>query len=87
MRAAYPFIVVLHADIAAHGDLPLVLTHAMQRASGRLMPAIRHAGQPFLIALAAMFSISNGVLRHCLGSAAAYRDEITRGIDWLFTGV
>jgi len=27
------------------------------------------------------------VLREPVGPVAAYRDEIIRGIDWLFTGV
>ena len=34
-----------------------------------------------------MTSLPRTVLRHPLGSVAACRDEITRALDWLFTGV
>jgi hypothetical protein len=32
-------------------------------------------------------SVPKTALREPLGSLASYSDEITRGIDWLFTGV
>lgn len=91
MRAAYPFLVQLHADIAAEGDprviAPMILAQALPKANSRVMPEVRHDGRQYLIGLPLMFSVSRGELRHSLGSVAAYRDDITRALDWLFTGV
>jgi hypothetical protein len=91
MRAAYPYVVQLHADIAAEGDprvvAPMMPFQALPKAIGRVMPAVRHGERQYLIGLALMFSVSKGALRHPLGSIDAYRDDITRALDWLFTGV
>ena len=91
MRAAYPYVVQLHADVAAEGDPRVVAQlmpfQALPKAVGRLMPTVRHGERHYLIGHPLMFSISRMQMRNPLGSIAAYRDEITRALDWLFTGV
>ncbi|HEY7576098.1 MAG TPA: CcdB family protein [Acetobacteraceae bacterium] len=90
-RRAFPFIAVLQADIAGEGRgrvvAPLAPRRAMPDAVGRLLPVVRHDGVEFLLALELMTSVPLGVLRQKLGSIAQHRDDITRALDWLFTGV
>lgn len=90
-RHAFPLIAVLQADIAGEGHLlivaPLAPRRSMPDAVGRLLPAVRHGGDEFLLALELMTSVSTGALRQKLGSIAQHRDDITRALDWLFTGV
>ncbi len=90
-RASYPFLVVLQADLSAEkaGRIvaPMTPAAAMAGSAGRLLPVVEHAGQKYRLVLELMTSLPRTVLRHPLGSIAAYRDEITRALDWLFTGV
>jgi toxin CcdB len=90
-RAAFPFIAVLQADVADEGRgriiAPMAPRSAMPSAPGWIAPLVRHADQNYLLVLELMTSISRTVLRAPLGSVAAHRDEITRALDWLFTGV
>jgi hypothetical protein len=48
---------------------------------------VRHDGQDFYLALDAMTSLPKSALRDPVGSIASHRYEITRALDWLFTGV
>jgi hypothetical protein len=59
----------------------------MPDAVGRLLPIVQHDGSEFLLALELMTTVPIRVLRQNLGSIAQYRDDITRALDWLFTGV
>jgi toxin CcdB len=90
-RAAFPFIAVLQADLSAESRsrmvAPMAPRAALPGAAGRLLPIVRHDGREFLIAVELMMSLPISALRNALGSIAAHRDEITRAIDWLFTGV
>jgi len=89
--AAFPYVVVLQADIAPEGRgrvvAPIIPRHAMPGAAGRLLPLVRHAGQDFHLALELMTSLPMRALRNPVGSIASYRDDITRALDWLFTGI
>ncbi len=90
-RRAFPFLAVLQADLAGDGRgrivAPLAPRSAMPGAVGRLLPIVEHDGAQFLLALELMTSIPRDALRQKLGSIAAHRDDITRALDWLFTGV
>jgi toxin CcdB len=90
-RGAFPFIAVLQADLSAEGRsriiAPMAPRAAMPGAAGCLLPVVRHDGRAFLLAVELMTSLPIGALRNKLGSIATYRDDITRAIDWLFTGV
>jgi toxin CcdB len=90
-RRAFPFIAVLQADIADEGRgrviAPLVPRVALRGAVGRLLPVVRHEGHDFYLALEAMTSLPKSAFRNPVGSIASHRHEITRALDWLFTGV
>lgn len=66
---------------------PMAPRQAMPNAAGRLMPIVRHEEQDFLLAIELMTALPTTALRHPIGSIAGHRDDITRAIDWLFTGV
>jgi toxin CcdB len=90
-RRAFPLITVLQADLAGEGPgtivAPLAPRAALPDAVGRLMPIVRHGDGEYLLAIELMTSIPRTELRQPLGSIAAHRDDITRALDWLFTGV
>jgi toxin CcdB len=90
-RAAFPFIAVVQADLSAEGRsrmvAPMAPRAAMPGAAGRLLPIVRHDGHAFLLAVELMVSLPVTALRDPLGSIAAHRDDITRAVDWLFTGI
>lgn len=66
---------------------PMVPRERMPNAKGRLYPVVRHDSTELLVLIELMTSVPAGVLGSPVGSIAAYRDEITRALDWLFTGV
>ncbi|MBN9561260.1 MAG: CcdB family protein [Alphaproteobacteria bacterium] len=90
-RASYPFLAVLQADLSAERDgrivAPMAPVGALTGSAGRLLPVVEHAGQKYYLILELMTSLPRHVLRNPLGSVATFRDEITRALDWLFTGV
>lgn len=90
-RAAFPYIAVLQADLAGEGSgriiAPMAPRAALPGAPGRLMPVVVHAGQEFMLALELMTAIPRAALLAPLGSIAQQREDITRGLDWLFNGV
>jgi hypothetical protein len=51
------------------------------------LPIVQHNGREFLLATELMTSLPISALGTPLGSIAVHRDDITRAIDWLFTGV
>ncbi|MGH7091767.1 MAG: CcdB family protein [Stellaceae bacterium] len=90
-QAAFPYIAVLQADLAGEGSgriiAPMAPRAALPEAAGRLMPVVVHDGGEFLLALELMTALPRAALRTPLDSIAQHRDDITRGLDWLFTGV
>jgi post-segregation antitoxin (ccd killing protein) len=86
-------MVALADYVAAHGD-PAAELHAMfdgpdaacffANPAPRTRAAQWHA---FLLAVDLMVSLPVTALRDPLGSIAAHRDDITRAVDWLFTGI
>ena len=90
-RHAFPFIAVLQADIAEEGRgrivAPMVPRSRLPGAAGRLLPVVKLGDEDFYPALKSMTSVPVRVLRHPVGSIAGHGDQITRALDWLFTGV
>lgn len=89
-RTAFPFVVLLQADVVEIRRriiAPMAPTIAMPGVVGRIAPVVRHAGQDFFLVLELMTTVPAHALREPLGSIAAYRDDITRALDWLFTGI
>ncbi len=90
-RRAFPFVVVLQADLA-EGDRRLVAPIApyvapFTSAQSRALPLIEHDAKHYAVALPLISSLPCNVLRRVVGSLAAYRDDITRALDWLFFGI
>jgi toxin CcdB len=91
-RQAFPFVVVvLQADLA-EGDRRLVAPVApyvgpFTSAQSRALPLIEHDAKRFAVALPLISSLPRNMLRRAVGSLAAYRDDITRALDWLFFGI
>jgi toxin CcdB len=90
-RRAFPFVVVLQADLA-EGDRRLVAPVApyvgpFTSAQSRALPLIEHDAKRFAVALPLVSSLPRNMLRRAVGSVAAYRDDITRALDWLFFGI
>ena len=89
-RSAFPLIAVLQADVAEGRNrmvAPMAPRTAMPGAAGRLMPVVQHDGGEYLLAIELMVSIPPRDLRHAVGSIRSQRDDITRALDWLFTGI
>ncbi len=90
-RPAFPFVVVLQADLA-EGDRRLVAPVAPYVApftsvQTRVLPLIEHDAERYTVALPLIGSLPRNALRRTVGSLAAYRDDITRALDWLFFGI
>ncbi len=90
-RRAFPFVVVLQADIA-EGETRLIAPVAphsgpLASATSRALPLIGHDGNQYAVALPLISALPRNQLRTAVGSLASYRDEITRALDWLFFGI
>jgi toxin CcdB len=90
-RRAFPFVVVLQSDVA-DSDTRLIAPlapHAGPLASGssRALPLVNHDGGRYAIALPLIGTLPRNRLRDAAGSVAAYRDDITRALDWLLFGI
>lgn len=89
-RAAFPFIVDVQSNLAEGRDrlvAPLVAAGNLPKATGRVSPLVRHDGQDYRLALMLMTAVPARRLTDAVGSVGTHRDDITRAIDWLFTGV
>ena len=90
-RRAFPFIVVLQADIA-EGDSRLIAPLAPQvgplaSAASRALPIIDHDDKRYAVTLPLISSMPRHQLKTSVGSLASYRADITRALDWLFFGI
>jgi len=87
-RAAYPLIAVLHADVA-EGDERVVapLIRGAEVRPSRMRPRIQHEGDDYQVLVRLLGLVPTRLLRHPVGSVAAWRDDLTRALDWLFFGI
>ena len=86
-RVSQPFLVNLQAD-GADGPLCLacpLFAPATLRSSKTVIPVV-FEGRSYLLALLLMKAVDRHSLRRPAGSIAAYREDILRALDWLFTG-
>ena len=91
-RRAYPFVIVLQADIASEGNTTLVAPvapHDGPLASGqsRVLPLIECDGKRYVLVLPLLSALPRRNLRDVRDSLARYRDDITRALDWLLWGI
>ena len=90
-RAAYPFVVILQADLA-EGDRRIVApvvprTGPLASQQNRVLPVVTHEGREFMVLVPLLGSLPTAQLKTRLDSMAAWRDDITRALDWLLWGV
>ena len=87
-RQSFPFIVLIEQDFA-HSDERLCAPLLQEQQRGlpsRGSPTVIVNGSTFQLILQQMRPFSGRLLRRPVGSIAAYRDDIVRALDWLFTG-
>jgi hypothetical protein len=85
-----PFIVELQANVVDGRDrivAPLIPATSLVTAAGRQIPLIHYDGTAYHLIVPSMVLVPRGRLRHPVGTIRAYRDDIVRAIDWLFTGL
>jgi hypothetical protein len=89
-RRAFPYIVVLQADIAAFGRERIIAFLAAKTqvgpVSGRLMPVVLIGGREFVV-LTPITNVPASELRGPVGDLGAFRDRIVDAIDWTFLGI
>jgi toxin CcdB len=87
-RSAYPYVVVLQADVAALGHERIVAflaPHAqVGHISGRLMPVVTLDKRSFVVLMPSMTNIPVTALRKSIGNLQAYRESILDAIDATF---
>lgn len=80
--------------ILQHDHLAIVRTRIVAPLIGpedikrldRLHPLVKFAGQDFVLAMEQMATVDIADLRAPEGDVEAYRDQITRALDFLFSG-
>jgi toxin CcdB len=88
-RAGFPLVAELQANVAEGRDrmvAPMAPLAAYPGGSGRLSPIVQHGGQAFYLVMPLMGLLPRSRLIEPVGTIRAYRDDIVRAIDWLFTG-
>lgn len=90
-RRAYPYVVVLQADIAALGRERIIAFLAAREqigpVGGRLMPVVEIEGREFVLLMPSLTNVPARELRGSVGDLTAFRDRIVDAIDWTFLGV
>ena len=89
-RRAFPFVVVLQADIAALGQERIIAFLAPRAQlgpiAGRLMPVVEIGDRQFVLLMPSITNVPVAELRGQVGNLAAFRDRIVDAIDWTFLG-
>lgn len=90
LRSIYPLIAQLQSDVSEGRECivaPLTPFSLMPAPESRLRPTIRHDGTDYAVVMRLMGAIPTTHLRRPVGSIAAWRDDISRALDWLFFGI
>jgi hypothetical protein len=89
-RVAYPLIVQLQANIVEGPErivAPLTHADALPGPESRMRPRVRHDDRDYVVVMRLMSPLPVRLLRHPVGSIAAWRDDINLALDWLFFGL
>ena len=90
-RRAFPYVVVLQADIAALGQERIIAFLAPRAQlgpiAGRLMPVVEVDERPFVLLMPSITNVPAAELRGPVANLGAYRDRIVDAIDWTFLGI
>jgi toxin CcdB len=89
-RGAYPYVVVLQADVAALGRERIVAflaPHAQAgNVAGRLMPVVTIDKRSFVVLMPSITNVPVSALRDSVGNLQAFRESILDAIDATFIG-
>ena len=90
-RRAYPYVVVLQADLADTGRerivAPLAPRARLTGTAGRLTPHVKVANVDHVLLVPSLAALPAAELRELRGQLTAYRDQIVAALDYLFLGV
>jgi toxin CcdB len=90
-RRAYPYVVVLQAEVAHIGRdravAPTVPRAALPAIPGRLTPVVRIKGKDFVLLVTSLTTLPATSLGTPVASLADRREGILAAIDYLFFGV
>ena len=90
-RRAFPYVVVLQADIAAMGRERVVAFVAAKKqigpVGGRLMPVVEIGDREFVLLMPSITNVPVSELGASVGDVEAFRDKIVDAIDWMFLGI
>jgi len=90
-RRAFPYVVVLQADLAASGRERVIAFLAGRTqigpVGGKLMPVVEIGGREFVLLMPSITNVPASELRVPVANLAASRDRIIAAIDWMFLGV
>ncbi len=89
MRGAFPFLVVLQSDFVEGRNCILapLVPPPCDASLPRGLPIVEHEGQRYVLMLTLLGTMPATLFRAAAGSLRTYRDDIGRGLDWLFFGV
>ena len=89
LRRAYPFLVLMQADIVegASRVVAPAIPAAAVLAPSRLLPIVHHDGAQYAVMVDQITNVPSRSLGRPVGSIAAWRDDLTRALDWLFFGI
>jgi hypothetical protein len=87
-REAYPYVVVLQADVAALGIERIVAFLAphlnVGNVAGRLMPVVTVGKKSFVVMMPSMTNVPVTVLGEPVGSLLAFRESMLDAIEAMF---
>jgi hypothetical protein len=90
-RRAFPYVVVLQADIAARGRERIIAFLAAKAqigsVAGRLMPIVETGGREFVLLMPSITNVPATELRGPVGDLRAFRNRIVDAIDSTFLGI
>jgi len=90
-RRAYPFVVVMQADIARNASdqivAPLAPDASMPKGSGPLTPVVAVNGRDLIVIVPRLTAIRSRDLIESQCSIASARRDLLAAIDYLFFGV
>jgi toxin CcdB len=90
-RRAFPYVVLLQADISAFGSDRIVAFLAAKAQFGspssRLMPVVEVAGREFVLLMPSITNVPVAELRSPIGNLNPFRDRIVDAIDWTFLSI
>lgn len=90
MQASYPFLVVLQANVVGGQNrivAPLAPVVPAQLPQSRALLSVRHEDRNYVVMMTLLGFFPARQLRNPVGSLGAYRDDLSRALDWIFFGI